>query len=76
MPKQISFEDIKTEGCEHCPHNPDATKPYKKIKHVDLDDLTLKLLEKAAKETGINSNCIMCDALHRLFESYGVAGLE
>jgi len=66
MPKQISFEHIKTKGCEHCPHNKDAIKPYKKLKKVDLDDLTLKLYEKAEKLTGLNSNCIMCVSLHSL----------
>jgi len=66
MPKQIVFEDIRHEGCEHCPHNKDAIKPYKKMKKVDLDDLTLKLYEKAEKLTGLNSNCIMCVSLREL----------
>jgi len=66
MPKQISFEDIRHEGCEHCPHNKDAKKPYNKMKNLDLDDETVKLYEKASEMTGLNSNCIMCVALREL----------
>lgn len=69
MPKQILFEDIRHEGCEHCPHNKDAKKPYRKMKEIDvLGEAWIKGLEKLGKEIGLNANCILCLSVHRLMD--------
>lgn len=56
--------------CVHCRHNPDAKKTFVKMQHIHCDKETEDLLEKTAKETGVNKDCIVCFSL-RVFLSRG-----
>ena len=51
--------------CKHCQHNPGAEKPYSKMYHPKLTPLTLKILEKAEKDYGVKSSCLMCVATRK-----------
>jgi len=64
--QMITFEDVRSERCDHCIHNPDAVKPFHKMKHLKLDDSTSKILDKLSEETGLNSSCIMCASVRGL----------
>jgi predicted HicB family RNase H-like nuclease len=61
---------IYDEYCSDCPHNPNAKKPYAKMKHIRYDKETVKMLEENAKEKGKNENCLVCKALHSLMLRY------
>jgi len=66
MSEKITFEDVKSERCAYCIHNPNATEPYNKMKHVELDDLTLEFLDALTQQAGLNRNCIMCASVRTL----------
>ena len=64
--QMITFEDVRSERCDHCIHNPDAVKPFHKMKHFKLYDLNRKILDKLAEQTGLKPECIVCASVRKL----------
>jgi hypothetical protein len=60
MTEKVSIEQVYKEACRRCPHNPNAVKPYAKMKQLPLDDLTVKLAEDQAKKHGLSPHCWIC----------------
>jgi len=56
-------EVIYDEKCAHCRKNPNAEKPFKKMKRVYMDDLTIELLEKSGELSGLKADCVACKAM-------------
>lgn len=68
----METQQIYDEGCEHCPHNPNAKKPYIKMKHIRYNKETVEMFEKNAKEKGMNVNCFVCKAAYTLMRQKGI----
>ena len=66
MSKKLTFEDVKSERCDHCTHNPSATRPFHKMKHFKLNELDQKIVDKLAEQTGLKPNCIVCASVRKL----------
>jgi len=46
--------------CSDCRHNPEAKRPFAKMHHVKMTQLTQALVSKLSKQTKENVNCIAC----------------
>jgi hypothetical protein len=66
MAEKVSIEQVYKEACQHCRHNPNAVKPYAKMKQLPLDDLTIKLAESQAKKHGLSPHCWICLSVTRM----------
>jgi hypothetical protein len=66
MSEKVSIEQVYKEACRHCIHNPNAEKPYAKMKELPLTDLTRKLVEKHAEKHGLTPECWVCLSITRM----------
>ena len=57
--------------CLHCPHNPNAIKPYKKMTEIHDKEL-LKIAEFLGEKVGIPASCVMCKATRELIQAFKV----
>ena len=61
----------KLKFCSDCRLNPEAKPPYAKMKRIRFTDLTVQLLEKAAKKEETKLECIVCKAVLRVVKPEG-----
>jgi len=63
-------EIIYGEKCLHCRHNPNAQKPFKKMKHIFFDDETLKLLAESGGASGLKPDCVLCKSIDKFVSEW------
>ena len=56
-------EVIYDEKCAHCRMNPNAEKPYTKMKRVYMGPKTIELLEKLGEASGLKPDCVACKSV-------------
>jgi hypothetical protein len=60
----METNQVYDERCDHCIHNPNATKPYAHMKKLNIDSEVTSELEKQ----GLNPSCYMCRSARRILE--------
>jgi len=54
--------------CEGCRQNPETTKPFKKMKRLDIDTELIELFGKM----DLNPSCVMCCSVKRFIKEFEV----
>lgn len=57
------------EGCLHCRHNPNAEKPYEKMKRIRMENLDESEAQKEADRTGQKVDCVVCRSAQTILDT-------
>jgi hypothetical protein len=67
--ENMQTQQVYDQHCEHCVHNPHATKPYAKMKRVSLGPEVTGKLEELEKK-GLNPSCYMCHSAREIMAAF------
>jgi len=58
------------EDCRHCRNNPDAEKPFIKMKRFPKDAFSKRIIKKLNEHYHVREECAVCVAMKELFNQF------